>query len=1268
MNTRLSVLLVSWLALLAAPAFAAGRFEIPAWAFDRGNARTFTKEYADAAPMIAFGGKSPVLAEYDIDFPGSGSYELSLSFTAGSPRPIDLLLDGKRIAQVCRTATGSWNTSAATWEKSASLYIPAGVHTLRLQRTGDFPHVVALRFDSPEIPAGWKLQRPHARKIDDPPPTAPFEPYIPDVDLAALRRAITDLAARFGARYPRGAEWLKQIDELETRLASPDRAAQAKTELATLRREALVQANPAIDFQHLLLIQRNNTGPDLGLPRNWESNSSLPKRGYDDRLCALDLANLDAPLVPVFKPEKDVFLGDVELHYDADRLLFSSVGTHNRWQVFELNLAPGRDNADSTSKANTAPSATGTPRQLTGDQSDVDSYDACYLPDGRIIYTSTAPFIGVPCVYGGSHVANLFVMDRNGGAIRRLCFDQEHDWCPTVLNNGRILYTRWEYADTPHSNTRLLFHMNPDGTEQMEFLGSNSYWPNSFFYARPIPGSPGKVIAVIGGHHDNPRMGELVLFDTARGRHEAAGAVQHIPGYGKKVEPIIRDGLTLDSWPKFLHPFPLDDKQFLVSCKPTPDAPWGLYLADVFDNLVPLAQSSDSALFEPIPFRKSAKPPIIPDKVNPDRKDATVVIQDIYAGDGLRGVPRGAVKSLRLFTYHFAYQGMGGLLGVVGADGPWDIKRVLGTVPVFADGSAKFRVPANTPISVQPLDAEGKALQLMRSWMTAMPGEVVQCVGCHERQNSAPPTRPALALTQPPADITPWHGPVRGFSYAREVQPVIDHHCVRCHDGKPRPDGTKLSDLRGTEKVRDWTSVTPGNGGVHAGKFSVGYAELHRYVRRPGIESDYHVLTPLEFHADTTDLVQMLRKGHHGVDLDPESWDRLITWIDLNCPYHGTWGEEIDNPAEQRARRRDLLKLYAGVDDDPEAVPNLPPIRLPALRKDAASTAATSSATTPAPTPTAAGWPFDATEAKRRQSAAADNSKVRRTVDLGDGLQLELVLVPAGEFVMGSATGAPDEQPAHRVKIEKPFWMATRELDNRTFALFDPRHDSRIEDKNTYQFGIHGYPANKPKQPVVRISWHQANAFCAWLSTRTGQRFNLPTEAQWEFACRAGSDTDFHFGSADTDFAPHANFADAKLSEFASDPYTVDVPLKNPTKYDDWIPKDKRFNDGALLAVASGRYRPNAWGLHDLHGNVAEWTRSAYAPYPYVSGDGREAATGQTHRVVRGGSWRDVPARGTASFRTAYLPWQRVYNVGFRLVCEDAATQVADSGTRQTVR
>jgi formylglycine-generating enzyme required for sulfatase activity len=238
--------------------------------------------------------------------------------------------------------------------------------------------------------------------------------------------------------------------------------------------------------------------------------------------------------------------------------------------------------------------------------------------------------------------------------------------------------------------------------------------------------------------------------------------------------------------------------------------------------------------------------------------------------------------------------------------------------------------------------------------------------------------------------------------------------------------------------------------------------------------------------------------------------------------------------------------------------------------------------------------------------------------------------------------------------------MATKEVTNQIYNLFDSKHDSRIEDKNAYQFGIHGYPMNRPEQPVVRVSWLEAMAFCRWLSEKTGLKFTLPSEAEWEYACRAGTATPMYYGDLDTDFAKFANLADAKLSEFASDPYTIDTPLQNPTKYDDWLPKDARFNDGALLTVEPGRYFPNAWGLLDMHGNAAEWTRSTYRPYPYRDEPALEPAASAGRKVARGGSWRDLPKHCTSSYRLNYLPFQRVYNVGIRVIAASDAIPVAN--------
>lgn len=1018
-------------------------------------------------------------------------------------------------------------------------------------------------------------------------------------DLQSLRLAIEDLGSSYGARYSRGKEFGDRLTELERREDASGKTPEFADALATLRYEALL-ANPLLDFERLLLVERDAKNP--GLPQNWEGNSSLRRDGFDNRIAVLSPVRPEGELRTLFKPDGGRFVGDVDLDFDGKRMLFSMPGPNGRWQVFEMGADGGNLH----------------PLPLI-EEPDVDNYDACYLPDGNVIFSSTAPFTGVPCVKGASQVANLYRFDRGTGAIRRLTFDQDHNWCPTVLNDGRLLYLRWEYSDLPHFVSRILFRMNPDGTDQKEFYGSGSYWPNAMFYGRPIPGSATKFVAVVGGHHGQPRMGELALFDTAKGRFEAEGAIQRIPGRGKKVEPVILDQLSDASWPKFLHPWPLSDKYFIVSCKPTPGSKWGIYLADVFDNLVLLKEAPDDrSLLEPIPFRPVARPPVVPSKVQPEQDEALVNILDLYSGPGLEGVPRGTVKQLRLFTYHFAYHHMGGQINRIGLDGPWDIKRVMGTVPVEEDGSAFFRVPANTPISVQPLDADGQALQLMRSWMTAMPGETLSCTGCHDRQNSTPPAAgTSLALSKPPAIIKPWRGPVRGFSFVREVQPVLDRYCVSCHDGKP--GGGDDPDLRAAPPVHPKAGDPTYNNGT---QFTPSYLALRSFVRGHTMESDMHLLTPCEFGADTTELMQMLRSGHHGVKLDAEARDRLTTWIDLNTPAHGTWTEIVGENmvTAQRDRRRGMLKRYAGVDEDPEEITAGPVAAI------AAEAPVSPPARPAAPAIKLEGWPFDAAEARRRQS---ENGVFERQIDLGNGVKLDWVLIPKGRFVQGDANG---EAGQTSVAIGEPFWIGRFEISNEQYALFDPSHDSRIERGDLFQFSANerGYPANGAKQPVVRVSWNQAMEFCRWLSKKTGRHCTLPSEAQWEYACLAGTATPLWFGTVETDFSKFANLADHSLRAMPTLSWGLPSGAVPP-----WRPAIETINDTFRVSSPIGSFAPNPWGLFDTCGNVWEWTAGDCDP-------GRKA--------VRGGSWWVRPFRATSASRLGYRPWQRVYDVGFRVV------------------
>ncbi|MHC4202885.1 MAG: TolB-like translocation protein, partial [Planctomycetota bacterium] len=237
----------------------------------------------------------------------------------------------------------------------------------------------------------------------------------------------------------------------------------------------------------------------------------------------------------LYKPKKGEMVTEVDLHFDGDRLMFSSIGSHGRWHLFEMKV-----------------DGTGLKQISPGNFPDVDFFDSCYLPNGNIAVTSGAGYQGLPCVGGGSPMASMFLLNPKEKTVRQLTFEQDSDWCPTVLNNGRLVYLRWEYTDTPHYFTRVLFHCNPDGTEQMEYYGSNSYFPNAFFYARPVPGRSGKIVGVAGGHHGIGRSGRMLILDPAKSRFEASGVVQEIPGYGKKVPAVIKDALVNGVWPQFV--------------------------------------------------------------------------------------------------------------------------------------------------------------------------------------------------------------------------------------------------------------------------------------------------------------------------------------------------------------------------------------------------------------------------------------------------------------------------------------------------------------------------------------------------------------------------------------------------------------------------------------------------------------------------------------------------------------------------------------------
>ena len=1049
------------------------------------------------------------------------------------------------------------------------------------------------------------------------------------LNMEAIRLAYEDMKRIEGfdaVKYlPILTELEQQVKQGFGNIYSGDEAVLANAEKAVANKRAILLANPLLNGDKILTVRyqlgnrdRRAMAPELGTQsNNWSNQESARRKGFNADIVELSNLRDEVQIRTIYKPDNTSSIADLKLHWDGDRAMFTQTMSDNRWNVFEVKL----NNGDCK-------------KLIDNPEPDLEFYDGTYLPDGRIIANSNIGYQGVPCVNGSDPVGNMVLYTPQSKNLRRLTFDQDANWNPVIMNNGRVMYTRWEYTDLTHYYTRIVMNMNPDGTEQKALYGSGSMFPNSTFDVQPLPGYASAFVGIISGHHGVARSGRLILFGPAKARKGAAGMLQEIPHRNRPIVEEVKDRLVDGVWPQFIKPSPLNDTYFLVAAKLDKNDLWGIYLVDKFDNVTCLHKMEGEGYISPIAVRKTVTPPAIPDRVKLDDKQATVFIQDIYEGEGLKGIPRGTVKSLRLHAYEYAYVQTQSDHNWHGIQSGWDIKRLLGTVPVEEDSSVIFKIPANTPVSIQPLDKDGVAVQWMRSWLTGQPGEIVSCVGCHEDQNQIVIPKRVIASQKAPHALTPPEGGTRSFTFDLEVQPILDRACIACHNGEG-----KAFDLRGGKK--------DGKG------YGTSYLNLHPYVHRQGGEGDMVVLYPYEYHPNTSELVRLLKKGHYNVQLTDAEWRKIYNWIDYNAPDKGYFNANVLKSFpyqgyDQIERRKQLTDKYAGgagvdwkkeiadyaaqLKNKGEIKPVMPkkvsPVKEKVLKVK--------------------GWPF---APDRVKEMLADEKETVKVLEIAPGVQMTFVRIPAGEFVMGSYHGEPDTYPTTKVKIDKAFWMGELEVTNQQYNTIFPQHDSRYVDQQWKDHVVPGYPANKPEQPVIRVSYNDAMEYCKILSQKTGLNITLPTEAQWEWACRGGSDEDFWFGNLNADFGKKDNLADVTTNKFAVS--GVDPQPMSPEspwyKYYTFLPKAANVDDGSLVQVGGKKYEANPFGLYCMHGNVAEWTRSDYVPYPYKENPKKVSE----YKVVRGGSYIERPKYSTAYSRKGFYPYQCVFNVGFRVIIED---------------
>jgi len=883
---------------------AAGSLMIPAWTFDRGNARIYASpdQFADAGPIVGDGADRAGVGvvEYDIDFPVDGEYTLKVSYAAAEARPVDVFLDDRNLGKCCMGVTfGSAayenpirftsNSNGALERregirkegKLVAMSVTKGKHTLKFSRRGPLPHLVSLRLDSSTaFPKGWKQPERKTRHLDRVPAAqrAAFLP--PDaVNIAALRLAIQDMIEALGQRYPDGQQYLKQLAELEAKQnaatgGTPDDQQEIEDALAALRNRAML-AHPALQFDRLLFLKRaaNIYG---------HTYSDQHANNMGGNLCVLSPVAPDGK-VTTLVPELEGGLFDrFDLSFDAKKVVFGYKKKDGAFRICEIDIDPkvgkmvpgslrqltfgGGDEEAEALKCNAA----------QGRRTDrgFNDMDPCYLPSGKIIFTSTRSMRNTFCA--ASTVTTLYIMDADGKNMRCLSASPINETAPAVLDDGRVVYTRWEYVDKGLGNAQSLWAVRPDGSGSDHVYKNNTVRPAGMSGARSIPGS--RKFVTIGGTHHFTAAGPVILVDTRRTRRgtEAMTCITPELGYPCMGYPTAKFGFFTD-------PYPFSEKFFLVAhtlgAKGGGPKGYGLYVLDAWGNRAELYRDPDFACYEPIPLRPRRKPMQIAsvEAVDAKReKTGTLFIQDVY--QGLTGIERGRVKYVRVMgvlPWPWDQRGM----FRIGLNADVHRKKVFGVAKVHEDGSAYFTAPAGENILFQALDENFMVLQHMATFINLMPGEKRSCIGCHEHRRMAPGMargRPmamghaAQALAPQPGDTGP-----RMVHYAADVQPVFDKHCIGCHAGESAEGRLDLTGM----PTRQWNNSYENLIGSGLVNFRDGRCG------RAGVRA----VPPLTHGSHRSKLSAQIRQPPCKANLTREEFIKIVTWIDANVPYYGTY-------------------------------------------------------------------------------------------------------------------------------------------------------------------------------------------------------------------------------------------------------------------------------------------------------------------------------------------------------------------------------------------
>jgi len=584
-------------------------------------------------------------------------------------------------------------------------------------------------------------------------------------------------------------------------------------------------------------------------------NENQPAYTSGAQLCKL---NLKTGRVSILLEADTGCIRDPKVHYDAKKIIFSwRKDNSQHYHLYEMNV-------DGSGL-----------RQITSGP--FDDYEPEYLPDGGIVFVSTRARRWVGC--WKTQVGTIHRCDGDGGNIVALSCNIEHDNTPAVLPNGQILYMRWEYVDRSQVEFHHLWTMNPDGTGQAVYYGNETPW-GVFLDCRAVPGDD-RVIGIYSpGHGRRDHYGWLSFFSTRYGPDDPQG-LEH-------VEFTWGRSTLADPWPMSADTILAADlhKSRIIIAEKTQDKYTARILYEIRNN------NRKWIVQSPRPVLARAREKVIAARSRPGSPTGRQVMIDIYDSRGMKGVKRGEIKKLLVIETLAKPVNFSGGPDTLSWLGSFNLERILGTVPVEPDGSAYFELPANRPVFYVALDENNLSVKRMQSFTCVMPGETVTCLGCHEtRRHSRTSFGDAgriMALQREPSPITPVPGAPDVPDFARDVQPVLDKYCIRCHNARDRKGRLSLEGDMGPTWSISYYSLIMRNQ-VADGRNGHG----NQPVRSLG--------------SSASPLLGKLEGKHHGVKADYTDWIKVWAWTEAAAPFCGTYGG-LRNGSQQDTK----IGVFAG--------------------------------------------------------------------------------------------------------------------------------------------------------------------------------------------------------------------------------------------------------------------------------------------------------------------------------------------------------------------